>query len=615
MSSSILSLSNICNTENNNNNFTINTQFYSEEQLKQVCSEIFITETVQHRISILNDLYLHHRKLCLEQYQKLKLQYLYNPLIEINEETLIKIVKESIIPIELKYECAKLIYNEHNERNKDSDNDSNLGYELFACILNISNNKHSKNTSNYVNNTVVQLLVSVDVYGIPMLEKKHNILHTLIRLEIIQFLSETCKYKLEVELFILQYLNDRTIYEFERYKSMLKIAENPKTKPNYVHYIFRTICLSNILSTRYVILGAQCIFNNEIFSIEDKLEIEQKIIRICQDNMLYYNTRADAADFLLTTVGVTEESRQIARDVIILLGRDNNIINRNGNIYNNRQNIHNKDIDDSVKNIMKKIMNMELKDDNIENKKEITYVNMSNEIIKLFCKQNNIELSEQNLNINNIEDKNETPIQITTEDDYIITKEPIKQIDENIVQLNAIKSSLGRFQLDRTMYSDVPRTQTLFVKVWTIINNHEHKDELTKRLFEELIDMNGTCSTGHTSRLVNIFSGFELNGELIRLNIDCKSEMTEVTMAKINKRIQDLSSSDKPEDEKYQSDLMDEMMWNSNFENRVNLNRFIRENIMSIREELYKDYVTDQKLINEETFEINFRLILHKFDY
>jgi hypothetical protein len=36
---------------------------------------------------------------------------------------------------------------------------------------------------------------------------------------------------------------------------------------------------------------------------------------------------------------------------------------------------------------------------------------------------------------------------------------------------------------------------------------------------------------------------------------------------------------------------------------------------MSIREELYKDYVKEQKLINEEIFEINFRLILHKFDY
>ena len=546
-----------------------------ENELLKLSSILYSTDNLEYRIYILNNLYKFHKDLCNEHFHKLLVQYLYNPLIELNEQTLVKIIKESILPIDLKYECAKLIYSEYKEKNKESNN--HIGYELLACILD-KNKNINKNVEN---------------------------LHRLIRLEIIQILVETYEYNSQVELFILQYLSDRELYEFQRYKDMLNLAENPKTKPLYIYYIFKTICLSGVLSSIYVILGAQFLFNNEIFSEEDKLVIEKEIIRICQDNMLDYNRRADAADFLIITQGVTDEGRELGRNTIIELGRNNNI----NNIYNDKQNVHNEYIDKSVKNIIETIMNIELEN------KELTYNDMCNEIIILFCKQNKIELTEDNININNIEDKNETPIQITTEDDYIITKEPIEKVDGIIRKLFAIKSSLGRFQLDRNMYSDVPRTQTLFVKVWTIINQHEHKEELIKRLFEELIDMNGTCSTGHTSRLVNIFSGFELNGEIIKINIDCKSEMTAVTMAKINKRIQDLSLSDKHEDEKYQSDLMDEMMWNSNFENRVNLNRFIRENIMSIREELYKDYVTDQKLINEETFEINFRLILHKFDY
>ena len=566
----LLTLSNI--------NSSVNEVNYTDEEFKnldnnellKLCSILYSTDNLEYRIYILNNLYKFHKDLCNEHFHKLLVQYLYNPLIELNEQTLVKIIKESMIPIDLKYECAKLIYNEYKERNKESNSNIYLGYELLIYILN---------------------------------KCKNDNLHRLIRLEILKILVETYEYKLQVESCILDYLSDKELSEFDRYRDMLDLSENSKTKPLYIYYIFEKICLSGLLSSRYIILGAQFVFNNSLFSEVEKFSIEKEIIRLCQDNMLDYYIRADGADFLITTQGVTDEGREIGRETIIELGRNNNI----NNIYNDRQNVHDEYIDTCVKNIIEIIINI-----NLENK--LNYDDMCNEIIKLFCKKNDIELTEDNIKIS-IKDKQIPTIQLTTEDDYIITKEPDIIEPTNIIQLNSIKSSLGRFQLDRSMYSDVGKTQTLFVKVWNIINQHEHKDELTKRLFEELIDMNGTCSTGHTSRLANVFSGFELNGEIIKLNIDCKSEMTAVTMAKINRRIQDLSLSGNLEDEKYQSNLMDEMMWNSNFENRVNLNRFIRENIMSIREELYKEYVTEQKLINDEKFEINFRSILDKFNY
>ena len=578
--SDLLTLSN-----NDSGNNDIN---YTDEEFKnldnnellKLCSILYTTDNLDYRIYILNNLHKFYKDLCNEHFHKLLVQYLYNPLIEMNEQTLVKIIKESILPIDLKYECAKLIYNEYNEKNKDSSN--HIGYELLSCIL-------DKNINTDVEN-----------------------FHRLIRLEIIQILVEIYEYKSQVELFILQYLSDREIYEFDRYRDMLNLAENSKTKPLYICYIFEIICTSGVLSSRYIILGAQFIFNNKLFSTEEKFKIEREIIRICQDNMLDYNIRADACDFLITTQGVTEVGREIGREVIRELGR----INNKDNIYNDRQNIHNEHLDKSVKIVMEIIMNLKLKNNENKEKLELTYDDMCNEIILLFCLQNDIELTEHNLNISNIEIKNETPVvQLTTEDDYIITQEKVETVPTQIIKLNSIKSSLGRFQLDRSVYSNVPRTQTYFIKVWNIINQHEHKEELIKRLFEELIDMNGTCSTGHTSRLVNIFSGFELNGEIIKLNIDCKSEMTAVTMAKINKIIQDLSLSSSQEDEKYQSDLIDEMMWNINLEKRVNLNKFIRENIMKIRDELYKEYVTEQKIIDTETFEINFRSILHKLEY
>ena len=578
--SDLLTLSN-SDSGNNNINYT-DEEFKNldNNELLKLCSMLYSSDNLDYRIYILNNLHKFYKDLCNEHFHKLLVQYLYNPLIEMNEQTLVKIIKESILPIDLKYECAKLIYNEYNEKNKDSSN--HIGYELLSCIL-------DKNINTDVEN-----------------------FHRLIRLEIIQILVEIYEYKSQVELFILQYLSDREIYEFDRYRDMLNLAENSKTKPLYICYIFKIICTSGVLSSRYIILGAQFIFNNKLFSTEEKFKIEREIIRICQDNMLDYNIRADACDFLITTQGVTEVGREIGREVIRELGR----INNKDNIYNDRQNIHNEHLDKSVKIVMEIIMNLKLKNNENKEKLELTYDDMCNEIILLFCLQNDIELTEHNLNISNIEIKNETPVvQLTTEDDYIITQEKVETVPTQIIKLNSIKSSLGRFQLDRSVYSNVPRTQTYFIKVWNIINQHEHKEELIKRLFEELIDMNGTCSTGHTSRLVNIFSGFELNGEIIKLNIDCKSEMTAVTMAKINKIIQDLSLSSSQEDEKYQSDLIDEMMWNINLEKRVNLNKFLRENIMKIRDELYKEYVTEQKIIDTETFEINFRSILHKLEY
>ena len=549
-------------------------------ELEKLCSKLYTSESIDYRIYILNNLYKYHKELCNEHFDKLLVQYLYNSLIELNEQVLIKIIKESILPIDLKYKSSKLIYNEYKERINIKNKD-NICYELLSFLLNESNKNES--------------------------DISDNKLHKIIKLEIIQILCETYEYKSQVEQFILQYLSDINISEIKKYRDILNLAENPNTKTDHIKYIFKTICLSGILSSRYVILGAQFLINSDLFSLEEKLEVEQVIIRICRNVNSHYIIRADAADLLMIQA-LTETGRQIGREVISDLGRNNHITT----IYDNKQNIHNQTLDSCIKKNIDIIMNT-----NTTNKeKELTYDETCNEIILLFCKINNIESTEKNLDINNIEENQTEIYQNVTEDDYIITKE--KNLDENYIKnvnLNYIKSSLARFKLDRTKYSDVPRTQLLFVKVWNIINYHKDKDELIKRLFEELIEMSGTCSTGHSSRLVNIFSGFELNGEIIQLNIDYKSEMLAVTMAKINKKIQELSLTGKSEDEKYQSDILDEMTWNINLEKRVNLNKFIRENIMKIRDELYEEYVDEQKLIDIETFEINFHLILHKLEY
>jgi hypothetical protein len=46
------------------------------------------------------------------------------------------------------------------------------------------------------------------------------------------------------------------------------------------------------------------------------------------------------------------------------------------------------------------------------------------------------------------------------------------------------------------------------------MNAHPHKDEMIKRLYEEINEAVGTCVFGHFSRLVNSLGGFECGFDL-----------------------------------------------------------------------------------------------------
>jgi len=78
----------------------------------------------------------------------------------------------------------------------------------------------------------------------------------------------------------------------------------------------------------------------------------------------------------------------------------------------------------------------------------------------------------------------------------------------------------------------------LLIRSYYYIQTHEYKDELMKRLCEELCDMADTCTTGHIGRLVNIFSGYDLS-----VSIPVEDEIKSCVYARLTKII-----GDKPED-------------------------------------------------------------------
>lgn len=55
----------------------------------------------------------------------------------------------------------------------------------------------------------------------------------------------------------------------------------------------------------------------------------------------------------------------------------------------------------------------------------------------------------------------------------------------------------------------------LFASVYFYINNHKHRNEMLKRLSEEMNESVGTCSSGHITRLINSIKGFGFEFEVM----------------------------------------------------------------------------------------------------
>lgn len=532
-------------------------------ELDFLCNEFYTNDNLDTKIHILNILCKYNYDICFEILQKTNIQYVYNPDISSNLELVLKIVKDSIIPIELKYETSKIIY-EENKLN-DKINENNIAYSLFLLILK-----------------------SNDV---------HNI-HSLIRIQILGYLLETELFKNDTIDIFHNFVLDDSLSQSFKYKTILEYIENENIKKEYLIDIFMFIFNNKIFRTRYMILSAQVVLGFDYFEDDYKSNIEKTILDFCQDVQLDFNLRADACDLLLT-FAKSENTRQIALDTIILLGREQNGINTGVySVYNDKQNVHNQSIDNSVKEILCFLSSIQLE---TKNGKYITYEETCKEIIEIYCKINDIEMDSKYLQLDNV---NESEHEVNTDDenDYVFSNSALKNLE-------LIRASFLRFSLDRGLYTNFQSIQTLFIKIWNIIKTHEHRESLTLRLFEELVDMSGSCTSGHISRIVNVLSGFEINGKIINLSIDYKDEMSSNMIAKINKKICEIS------DEEYKYNISEEMLWTTNYEGRIHFNKFFREHVMEIRNELYNEYVTTLNLLDNETFEINFRQALMKFEY
>jgi hypothetical protein len=294
-----------------------------------------------------------------------------------------------------------------------------------------------------------------------------------------------------------------------------------------------------------------------------------ELLNICNNNELDYNLRADSAD-LLVRYGTTN-IKNIARDIIILLGKDNYKFKT---IYNNKQNVHNIQIDNSIKIYLDTL--------------------------------NNINI--QNLNIDDI-------------NNYLLTLKNYTQ-----PEINAINGSILRIKIDNCKYNNLSLLN-IFYKIYSkVINyNEPQKSTLLFRINEELIDMFNTCSSGHVSRLVNVLSGFEDT-----IKISFYDQIKSNLFARLYKRIQDIPLNtnykiikitdannnyitqkikmEMHEVEEYQNNILSEFTTI----NKSNLLKFLNDNILDIHKELYMEFVP--VYLNDDTFTEYMRKAIMEFE-
>ncbi len=109
----------------------------------------------------------------------------------------------------------------------------------------------------------------------------------------------------------------------------------------------------------------------------------------------------------------------------------------------------------------------------------------------------------------------------------------------NLIKKQKIIGSFDRILIDTINFNNnnLHRTDLILsdilVLVWCKINSKPNIiNELEQRLIEELIEMNGLCSSGHLSRLINILCGFF---DDIKLTIDYKDQIKSYIFNFMNK--------------------------------------------------------------------------------
>ena len=401
-------------------------------------------------------------------------------------------------------------------------------------------------------------------------------LSTPIRIDTVIFLMQSNEFKEQSREYFCSIINDHTIEEIYRYKTIQKLESTfeasktaiplkmqrrkkieiqDKNIQKFIYYAHEA-CIRFIKEQRntftYRILACQYLFEKCNVTDQELIDfLEKFLLSVAEDHRLIDDLRADSADILLQYG--RDQIRDIARTIIIALGGEDN-----NNIFKNKQNVHNRHIEQSVQKIVDRLVAYHSKE-----KKTYIFKDIKDSILKSI-------------------------------------KDEDKELKEKV------EGSLIRISLDRAVYGNSNVTLvTILLKVWTYIQDSPFKEELEKRLVEELNESNSKCSTGFASRLVNVLSGFD---ESMTISMGFDDQICSNLEARLNNKIREM------QDEEYMEKVLNEMtISNIHYNLRSNFLRFFRENISKIRQEMYEEF---RNYLCDEDFDLYIKkAILHYEGY
>lgn len=441
-------------------------------------------------------------------------------------------------------------------------------------------------------------------------------LDTPPQIEAICKLMRKKEYRDKAKSYFCHLINNSALECEFRYKTILGLEVKEVDK-----YFLKEACLSFLYNqnnmTTYRVLASQYLLRHKLGTEKEVVYIEKALLGFAEDNQLDYNLRADATDVLLQFGSQSHRAR--ARELIILLGRERD---SGRTVFENAQNVHTEAIEESSLKIIE-------------------------------------ALSE--LSLMAIEG---SPITFSYVEKQI--KELAKEKSQDEQEL--IETALTRIHLDRAIYTSFSCTLAhILLKLWSYIHvsplGQEHSSELKRRLLEELMDMAGICSTGYAYRLCNVLSGYDEN---LTVRISWEEQIIANFAGRLNARIRRIPEEDTIEAEsettgikcivdrkrssthgyeyrvefkgdkrdsianawvpasklpkglredfniEYKDELAVEMATvSSDFKSRQNFLRFLRENFLSIRDELHQEF---HEHITDAEFDLYIRKALMTYE-
>jgi hypothetical protein len=269
-------------------------------------------------------------------------------------------------------------------------------------------------------------------------------------------------------------------------------------------------------------LSSQYLLKKCCLDSDETTKVETKVLEFADDAELDYNLRADSADILLRYG--SDDFKEAGRRVIMELA----VVNGNvRTIFENAQNVHTESVEESVAEILEFLNSLPIYMID-KNPVDFNYVNAH---IEKMLKQELEKIRKDR----HLGESCDSPVG----ENFCST-----ECEKFYYKNQKIKLSMQRILMDRALYSNFNNSLlTILLKVYSYIQTRDDesiKEELYKRMLEELEEMSGTCSSGFASRLVNIISGHEN----FNIRISFEDQIISNFMGRLNAKAREITNID-----------------------------------------------------------------------